>query len=221
MAKRKQTVKSIMNLSSRQISKMSDKELRQAIVKANSAANKRIKRVYQSGLTSGKVERQLEQGKFSIKEIETRAGLENALMNVRGFLESKTTSVSGIKRSQRSMFKALAKEVNPELPPRERISISGASDRELQDLTGLIWSQVDKLAENKSLGITKTERYRLVAHAYNVTSRKNRPVKTKRGLFRNLQKYYDEMYQASLQDKGLENMTPEERGVASIYTDIT
>lgn len=215
------TVKSVLKLSSKDISKMSDRELRKAVTIMNSAANKRIKRVYNKGLSSGKIDRQLENGKFSVKGIESRAALENALMDVRGFMETKTTTVSGIRSAQKKMFKKLAKEVNRELPPSERISVSGKSDKDLQDLTGLIWSQVDKISENKSLGITKRERYRLAAHAYNVTSRKSRPIKTKRGLFRNLQNYYNKMYQESIEDKELSNMTAGESEVASIYTNIT
>lgn len=222
--KRQRTVKNYLSISSRSISKMSDKELRHAVTVMNSAANKRIKRVYSAGLSSGKIDRQLERGKFSVKGITTRAGLENAFVDVKQFLEAQTTSVSGIRRQQNKTFKNLAKIVNKELPPGEKIntsSINNADDVDLQNITGLIWSQVDKLSENKALGITKAERYKIAAHAYNVTTRKSRPIKTKRGLFKNLQKYYDKVYEESLQDKELNNLTPEEQKIASMYTNIT
>lgn len=221
---RKQSVKNYLNMSSKQISKLSDKELRQAITVMDSAANKRIKRVYSAGLSSGKIDRQLENGKFSVKGIDTRAGLENAFINVKQFLESQTTSVSGIKRQQQRTFKNLAKIVNRELPKGEKIrtsAITSNDDKELQKISGLIWSQVDKLAENKALGITKSERYKIAAHAYNVVTRKSRPVRTKRGLFKNLQKYYNKVYEESLQDKDLGKLTPEEEKIASMYTNIT
>ena len=222
--KKRRIVKSYLNMSSKSISKMSDKELRHAVTVLNSAANKRIKRVYSAGLSSGKIDRQLESGKFSVAGISTRAGLENAFIDVKQFLESQTTSVSGIRRQQKNTFKRLAKIVNKELPEGEKIdtsSVSNADDKDLQNIIGLIWSQVDKLSENKSLGITKTERYKIAAHAYNVVTRKSRPIKTKRGLFKNLQKYYDKVYEESLQDNDLNNLTPEEKKVASMYTNIT
>lgn len=222
--KRQRTVKNYLNMSSKSISKMSDKELRHAVTVMNSAANKRIKRVYSAGLSSGKIDRQLERGKFSVKGITTRAGLENAFIDVKQFLEAQTTSVSGIRRQQNKTFKNLAKIVNKELPEGEKIntsSVSTADDKDLQNITGLIWSQVDKLAENKALGITKAERYKIAAHAYNVTTRKSRPIKTKRGLFNNLQKYYNKVYEESLQNKDLNDLTPEEKKVASMYTNIT
>lgn len=222
--KRQRTVKNYLNMSSKAISKMSDKELRHAVTVMNSAANKRIKRVYSAGLSSGKIDRQLESGKFSVAGISTRAGLENAFVDVKQFLESQTTSVSGIRKQQKKTFKNLAKIVNKELPKGEKIntsSINNADDKDLQNITGLIWSQVNKLAENKALGITKAERYKIAAHAYNVTTRKSRPIKTKRGLFKNLQKYYNKVYEESLQDKELNNLTPEEKKVASMYTNIT
>lgn len=222
--KRNRTVKNYLNMSSKSVSKMTDKELRHAVTVMNSAANKRIKRVYSAGLSSGKIDRQLERGKFSVAGISTRAGLENAFVDVKQFLESQTTSVSGIRKQQKKTFKNLAKIVNKELPKGEKIntsSISNADDKDLQNITGLIWSQVDKLAENKALGITKAERYKIAAHAYNVTTRKSRPIKTKRGLFKNLQNYYNKVYEESLQDKSLNNLTPEEKKVASMYTNIT
>ena len=200
---------------------MSDKELRKIVVIANSAANKRIKRAEKAGVTSGVIERAKEYGKFSVQGIDTRAGLENAFTRVRNFLDTKTSTVTGIKKSQRKMFKELAKVVNKELPPEEKISLSGVGEMELKDISGLIWQQVDKLSEDKSLGITRMERYKIAAHAYNVTTREDRPIKTKRGLFLNLKKYYDKMYKSSIEDPGLANMTTGESKVAEIYNNIT
>ena len=222
MRKTKQkNVGQILNMSTKQIGKLSDKQLRSLIVIANSAANKRIKRAQKAGVTSGVLEKANEYGKFSVKGKESRADLENAFTRVRGFLSAETSTVSGIKRSQRKMFRNLARIINPELPQEEKINPTGVGEGELQNVSGLIWQQIDKLSENKSLGITRKERYRLAAHAYNVTTRSKRPIKTKQGLFRNLQRFYDDMYAQSLEDPGLDNMTPGEMGVAEIYRNIT
>ena len=221
MKKTKHTsVKQILNMSTKQISKMTDEELRKITIIANSAANKRIKRAEKSGLTSGVIEGAKEYGKFSVKGVETRAQLEGQFFRVRNFLYAKTSTVYGIKSSEKKMFNNLDKIVNKELPKEEQISTTGVSDIELKNISGLIWQQVDKLAENKSLGITRKERYKLAAHAYNVTTRDKRPVKTKAGLFKNLQKFYEDMYTQSIQDPGLENMTSGEREIAEIYNNI-
>lgn len=224
MAKRQSKVNKYLNMSSKQISKMSDKELRQAVTILNSAANKRIKRVYQAGLSSGKIDAQLENGKFSVAGVEGRAALENALIDVSGFMKSKTTTVKGIRSAQQKTFKNLAKVVNKELPEDEKIQtgkLTNATDQELKELTGLIWSQVDKLSEDKTLGITKKERYSLAAHAYNVATRRSRPVKTKQGLIRNLRKFYESQYQKSIADTNIENLTQEEQDVAALYSNFT
>ena len=224
MAKRQSKVKKYLNMSSKQISKMSDKELRQAVTILNSAANKRIKRVYQAGLSSGKIDKQLESGKFSVAGVEGRAALENALIDVSGFMKSKTTTVKGIRSAQQKTFKNLAKVVNKELPEDEKIQtgkLASATDQELKELTGIIWSQVDKLSEDKTLGITKKERYTLAAHAYNVTTRRSRPVKTKQGLLKNLRKFYESQYQKSIADTNIENLTQEEQDVATLYSNFT
>ena len=222
MRKTKQTnVGQILNMSSKKISKMSDTQLRKIVVIANSAANKRIVRAQKQGVTSGVIEKALEYGKFSVKCVETRAQLESAFTRVRGFLAAETSNIGGIKRSQKKMFKNLANIVNKELPPAEQIKVSGVDELDLQNVSGLIWQQIDKLSENKALGITRKERYRIAAHAYNVTTREKRSIKTKQGLFRNLQKFYNDLYTSSLQDPGLDNMTSGEKNIAEIYNNIT
>lgn len=218
MRKTKQTsVKQILNMSSKQISKLSDAELRKMVVIANSAANKRIKRAESAGLTSGVIDRAKKNGKFSVKGVQNRVQLENAFTNVRNFLSKQTSTVAGIKKQQRKMFKNLAIVVNKELPPEERIDPSGKSEVDLQNISGLIWQQIDKLAEDKSLGITSSERYKLAAHAYNVTTRDRKPIKTKRGLFLNLKKFYNNMYNESLEDPGLDNLSVGEQDIAAIF----
>lgn len=221
MRQTKQTsVEQILNMSSKQISKLSDADLRKIVVIANSAANKRIKRAEKAGLTSGVIDRAKENGKFSVKGVENRIQLENAFTNVKNFLSAQTSSVAGIKKQQRKMFKNLAKVVNKELPPEEQINLSGQNEADLKNISGLIWQQIDKLSERKSLGITSSERYKLAAHAYNVTTRDRRPIQTKTGLFKNLEKYYKQMYEKSLEDPGLDNMTVGEQKIAEIYNNI-
>lgn len=221
MRQTKQTsVKQILNMSSKQISKLSDAELRKMVIIANSAANKRIKRAESAGLTSGVIDRAKENGKFSVKGVQNRIQLENAFTNVKNFLSAQTSSVAGIKKQQRKMFKNLAKIVNKELPPEEQINLSGQNEVDLKNISGLIWQQIDKLSERKSLGITSNERYKLAAHAYNVTTRDRRPIQTKRGLFKNLENYYKQMYEKSLEDPGLDNMTVGEQNIAEIYNNI-
>lgn len=218
---KQKSVAQILNMSSRQIANMSDKELRSITVIANSAANKRIKRVEKAGLSSAVIDTAKKQGKFSVKGITDRTQLEAEFTRVRQFLSAQTSNVAGIKKQQRSMFRELAKIVNPELSEEEKINPETKSEAELQDIAKLIWKQVDKLAEDKSLGITAYERYQIAAHAYKVTTRSERPIHTKSGLYKNLRKWYGKMYKQSLQDPGLANMTPGEKSVEEAYNGIT
>lgn len=213
-------VKQILNLSSKQISKMSDKELRKIVTIANSAANKRIVRAEKAGLSSGVIEGAKEFGPFSVKGVQNRFQLEARFTRARMFLSAKTSTVAGIKSSQRKMYKNLVAELNKELPKGEKITVDLPGDRELQNISGLIWQQVDKLAEKKELGIDKMERYKLAYHAYQVTTRAERPIQTKQGLFKNLEKFYNKMYTKSLEDTKLSNKTGAEEKVAAIYTGV-
>lgn len=222
--KRNRIVKNYLNMSSKSVSKMSDKELRHAVTVLNSAANKRIKRVYTAGLSSDKIDKQLESGKFSVAGIKSRAALENAFVDVSNFLQSKTTSVRGIRNAQNKTFKNLAEIVNKELPKREQVKtgrLSDMKDQKLKNVIDMVWTQVDKISEDKSLGITKSERYRLAARAYNVVTRSRKPIKSKDELFSNLTDFYNKNYKKSIKNKPLTNLTPEEQRIAENYTNIT
>lgn len=218
-------IKQILNLSSRDISNLSDQDLRKIVTTADSAANKRIKRAYKEGVSSEIIDRALENGKFSVKGIETRQGLENALVGVTQFLKAKTSTTRGIRSEQNNMFKNLAKEVNKDLEASERINATDwqkdLDDSEIKRITDMVWTQVDKMSEDKKLAITKKERYRLAARAFDVVTRKSRPVRTKRGLLENLRSWYEKEYEKSNEDAVLQNMTSEERGIEAAYNNFT
>lgn len=219
--RKKYTIGRILAMSSKEVSKLSDKDLRSVVTIMNSAANKRLKRVYASGLESGAVERQLEKGKFSVKGITTRAGLENAYIDVRNFLSKETTTVSGIHKSQRKMFRKLAQKVNKEMIKGEKIrtSLPTMSDEKLSDLTDLVWSQVDKLAEDKSRGIIRKsmERYKIAERAYELATRSESPVKTKDELFEYLVDFYNKNYKSTLQKKSNKKKSRKAADIEAIY----
>lgn len=227
MAKRK-PVKKILKLTAYQVMKLSDENLKKYVSTMNAAANKRIKRAKSQGYTSGVIERITDrpEGKFSIKGKGSRAKLEAAFMDVKQFLESKTSTVRGIKASQDKMFKELAKKVNPDLPADQQINpedwYKDKTDSEIKDITDLVWTQVDKIAENKQFGITKKERYALAAHAFEVVTRTNRPVTDKKSLYQNLKKFYQEGYIKSVESEDDEiELTEEEQKIAAMYKDFT
>lgn len=227
MAKKK-PVSKILKLTAYQVMKLSDTNLKKYVSTMNAAANKRIKRAESQGLTSGVIERikQRPGGKFSIKGKDTRSKLENAFLDVKQFLESKTSTTRGIKSSQAKMFKRLAEEVNKDLDKAQQLNATDwykdATDQEIKDLTDLVWTQVDKLAENKQLGITKKERYALAAHAFDVTTRSKRPVTDKKSLYQNLKKFYEEDYIRSVEtENDILELTEEEEKIAAMYKDFT
>lgn len=216
------SVKKYMELSSRQVKNMSEKELRKAITVLDSAANKRIKRAFSKGAQSAVMENIIQDGKFSIKGLTTREELESAYTRVRGYMEKETSSLTGIRKSQKKAFKELAKEVNKELPQDEKINMNWTKDKtdsEIKDVMDLVWTQVDKLAENKQYNIGKSDRYKIAAHAFQVATRSKRPIGTKRGLFKHLEKFYKDTYTKSVEETDdLGEMTSGEQNIASIFS---
>ena len=87
--------------------------------------------------------------------------------------------------------------MNKGLPKSEKINPSDwytNVDPETQkNLNDLIWTQVDKFAEQKAT--TKEQRYALAGHAYEVATRERRPVHTKAGMFRSLLAWSKKQYE--------------------------
>ena len=229
MARKKtKPVKKILKLTAYQVMKLSDENLKTYVSQLNAAANKRIKRAQKQGYTSGVIERVLQkpEGKFSIRGLDKRSKMEAAFMDVKQFMEAKTSTGRGIKKSQDKMFKALAEKVNADLPPDEKIEpvdwYKDKTDQQIKDITDLVWTQVDKLAENKQFGITKKERYAIAAHAFEVVTRTRRPVTDKKSLYQNLKKFYQEEYIRSVEsDEDVIQLTEEEEKIAQMYRDFT
>ena len=229
MAKKKRfymSTKQILNITPSKMARTSTATLKKMTTILNSAANKRIKRAYKKGLSSAVIDRAMESGKFSVKNLESRTDIENAFLKAKLFLETQTSSSRGIKKAQRNMFRSYAKTVNETLPEGEKINVSDwtkdLTDSDIKNVLDLVWTQVDKLAEDKRLGIGKNERYKLAAHAFNVVTRDKRPIKTKRGLFLNLKKYNEELYTQMVEHENDEmTLTGEEEEIAKMYRDFT
>lgn len=197
-------VSRILAMKPAEIEKMSLSDLRKKTTILNSAANKRIKRAYKQGVTSTVLDNALDVGKFKttratkgMSEEKQRKIAEAEFMRAKLFLESKTSSVRGIKKTQKKVMKAFTKKINKTLPQGEKINPSdwykGMDANETQTLNDLIWTQVDKLAEKYAM--TKEERYRTAGHAYEVATRSKRPVTTKNSMFKNLLKWRKKKYE--------------------------
>lgn len=214
MAKRRKkqlSVGKILALKPNKLEKMSAKELRQLTTFLNSAANKRIKRAQQAGTKSEVLRKAMEGGRFktsrigkNVPESEARPIAIAEFMRVRDFLKKDTSSMRGIKKTQKKIidkFKKVVKKLGIDLDKNKEVKEPSEDPFELgkqiseQDLNDLVWTQVDKLGESKAL--TKQDRYRAAAEAYEVVTNQ---MQTKEELFEHLQQWADEQYIADVEN---------------------
>lgn len=204
MAKRKQlSVGRILALKPKQLEKMSAKELRKVTTILNSAANKRIKRAQALGTDSRVIEKAIQGGHFrttriqaGTPEAEARPIAYAEFMRVRTFLAKDTSSTRGVKKQQKKIIKKFKQKARKILKPdvgQEPFKVSPQIDEGV--LNGLVWSQVDKLAETKPL--TKEERYRAAGAAYEIMSQE---LKTDEELFNYLTTWADNEYIDSVEN---------------------
>lgn len=205
MAKRKKqlSVGRILALKPLQLEKMSAKELRQLTTILNSASNKRIKRAQTLGTKSSVIEKAIQGGHFRTTRIQAGTPESEArpiayaeFMRARTFLSKDTSSTRGVKKQQKKIIKKFKQKVRKILktePGQEPFKVSPGIDE--GTLNGLVWSQVDKLAESRPL--TKEERYRAAEAAYEIMIQ---DMKTEDELFNYLTTWADNEYIDSVEN---------------------
>lgn len=205
MAKRKKqlSVGRILALKPLQLEKMSAKELRQLTTILNSAANKRIKRAQTLGTESSVIEKAIQGGHFRTTRIQAGTPESEArpiayaeFMRARTFLSKDTSSTRGVKKQQKKIikkFKQKARKILKTEPGQEPFKVSPGIDE--GTLNGLVWSQVDKLAESRPL--TREERYRAAGAAYEIMIQ---DMKTDDELFNYLTTWADNEYIDSVEN---------------------
>lgn len=207
------TVGRILALKPKEIEKMRSTELRKVTTILNSAANKRIKRAYALGTESKVIEKALEGGRFQTSrvskktpEAEARSIAYAEFMRVRTFLSKQTSSTRGVKKQQTKVLKQFIKKAKKitNVTGTDVGSETGQVSLWWDSLTGedkeklndLVWTQVDKLAEEKPL--TKEQRYRASAAAYEAATQMD--IRDKDAMFKYLEEWRDKEYEDLVDD---------------------
>ena len=213
--KRKRTkqlsVGKILAMKPDKIEKLSARELRKLTTFLNSAANKRVKRAAQLGTESEVLKKAVQGGRFKTTRISARVPEAEArpiaiaeFMRVREFLKKETSSTRGVKKTQKKVirkFKQKARKLGIEIE-KPVIDVEGLTPQQLgqeisdRDLNDLVWTQVDKLSEERAM--TKEDRYRAAGAAYEILSQE---IKTKEQLFSYLQNWAQEDYISSVENE--------------------
>lgn len=104
-------VDAILELTPDELMKMSRADMARNISKLASASNKRIKRLEESGVYSPSVEYvKRHGGKFSVAG-KTKNQLLTEFLRLQEFMESKTSTISGVKKWKKTVKKATTKAV--------------------------------------------------------------------------------------------------------------
>lgn len=94
----KGSIKELLNLSSTDFKTLTERELRAIVTKLNDAANKRLKRISSSGFDELSSSFRARKGeRFTISRGVSGSDLKTAYLNVKSFLQGKTSSLTGTK----------------------------------------------------------------------------------------------------------------------------
>lgn len=228
MARRRvrMTVGKILALKPGELEKMSIKKLQAITTILNSAANKRIKRAQQLGTQSSVIDKAMEGGRFRTKRLPKNMADEqkkpivlSEFMRVRDFLKKETSTTRGVKKKQKKVIKQFIKQAKKiTILPAETedfkpwyMDINRQDEEKINDL---VWTSVDKLAEEKPL--TKEGRYRAANAAYELVTG-DKQITDKDSLFKMLEDWASQDYENSLQE--FEDMGDDD--IAAVFKDFT
>lgn len=229
MARRRRvrmSVGKILALKPSEIEKMSTEKLRAVTTILNSAANKRVKRAKDLGTQSSVIDKAMEGGKFRTQRLPKTTSPEKArsiamseFMRVRGFLQKETSTTRGVKKKQTKVIKQFIKQAKKIsiLPVEKEDFTPWYLDLKKEDeekLNDLVWTTVDKLAEEKPL--TKEGRYRAANAAYELVTGEQK-ITDKDSLFSMLEGWAKQDYENSLQE--FDDMGEED--IAAVFKDFT
>lgn len=149
MAKRVSQVQRVLNTDITQFEKMERPELAKEVSILASAANKRIKRLQQAGYNTPALRYTMEHGgKFSVKG-KSHDELLEEIKRAKGFLAAKTSTVSGAKKSIKTIDIAIKKtqltKEQRELPEAEQEKIISKMEGMSKEDIDKYWKAVDRL----------------------------------------------------------------------------
>lgn len=141
------SINELLELSSRDVSKLSRQELAKVVSQLASAGNKRLRRLERTpmGTESRPYRTAMDVGNFSVKG-KTQGQLQNEFKRVREFLTAETSTVSGWKSYKRKVYKRIGGKF------------------ESEDSERAFWRAYRRIAKSekvlhRSYGSTETQRY--------------------------------------------------------------
>lgn len=142
------TVKEILDLDWKDLSKLSTEELRKVSTQLNSAANKRLRRLEEAGAEEwspayGYTRRS--RGDFSVKGLQTRTDLKNEIQRAASFMTAKTSTLKGAEKYKKQVEQMFTPEGEDEisledLTKKQKNTIFRALDRLREENAALVYN---------------------------------------------------------------------------------
>ena len=142
------TIKSILDMSWNDLSKLSTKELRKISTQLNSAANKRLRRLESSNAQEWSPAYQYTRrarGDFSTKGLKTRTDLKNEIQRASSFMTAKTSTLKGAKQYKETAAQMFTPEGEDkisieDLTKKQKNTIFRALDRLREENAALVYN---------------------------------------------------------------------------------
>lgn len=160
------SIQDIIDMDWRDINRLSEGELKQLSMRLNSAANKRLRRLEQSGQaewSSAYSHIQKSGGDFSIKGKETKAQIKSEIQRASIFLTAKTSTVAGTKNYKKSIMslfgedtkksKKRAASTGKKRKPPEKIHDKALNETITVAQRKKLFRALDRLRENNAAAV--------------------------------------------------------------------
>lgn len=168
------TVKEILDLDWKDLSKLSTKDLRKISMTLNSAANKRLRRLEKAGATEmspayGYTRRS--RGDFSVKGLQTRTDLKNEIQRAASFMTAKTSTLKGAAEYKKQVEQMFTPEGEDkisieDLTKKQKNTIFRALDRLREEDAALVYNVgsdvIIKELRKAQMEKTSRNRYQLI-----------------------------------------------------------
>ena len=131
------SIQDIIDMDWRDINRLSEGELKQLSMRLNSAANKRLRRLEQSGQSKWSpayVHIKKSGGDFTVKGKDTKTAIKNEIQRATDFLNAKTSTAAGskeYKENVENIFKK--KKVDEPEKPKEKKTPAETAEEDIED----------------------------------------------------------------------------------------
>ena len=148
------SIQDIIDMDWRDINRLSEGELKQLSMRLNSAANKRLRRLEQSGQSKWSpayAHIKKSGGDFTVKGKDTKTAIKNEIQRASNFLTAKTSTAAGTKKYKKSIMSLFGDDAKDTKKSKKRAASSGKKRKPPEKIHDKAVGETITVAQRKKL----------------------------------------------------------------------